>query len=289
MKLRPVLVVLFVCSAGVAAAFALAHAGTQAAEAAKGRLGAYPPPSTESTKGVFIVRCPFSHQRQVDPIVKPGPKGTLSQHLHDFFANRSVDSDSTYSSMIAAGTTCDLLADTAGYWSPSLIGPTGAIIKPKTMFAYYRNRPVKYGTTIPFPPDFRLIAGGAGVGLPNAGWSCEQDASNMVQTPPNCGSSKLVLHVRFPNCWDGINTDSADHRSHVVYLQNDECPASHPVKVPEIFLHVRYPVAGGSGYKLSDGTLAPHADFWNTWRQDALVGLVRRCLNAGINCGTQTG
>ena len=124
----------------------------------------------------------------------------------------------------------------------------------------------------------------------NVGWSCDQEASSMVSTPPNCGSRLLVLHVRFPNCWDGVRTDSADHRSHVVYAQNDRCPSSHPVKVPEIFAHVRYPSGvGGSGYKLADGTVTPHADFWNVWRQAPLEDLVRRCLNAGVNCGTLTG
>ena len=66
-------------------------------------------------------------------------------------------------------------------------------------------------------------------------------------------------------------------------------PQTHPVKVPEIFLHVRYPVPGGSGYKLSDGTVSPHADFWNTWQQASLEALVKKCLNAGVLCGTQTG
>ena len=279
--MKPLPVALLVCSLSLFAALAqIGQAGT----------AAYPPPSTEATKGVFVLRCELSHQRQVDPIVKPGPKGTLAGHLHDFFGNRSTDSDSTYESMTAAATTCGLLGDTGGYWSPSLIAPNGAVVQAKTMFAYYRNNPVRYGTTTPFPRDFRLIAGGLGT-FPNSGWSCEKDASNMVQSPPYCGTTgMLVLHVRFPSCWDGVNTDSADHRSHVVYHQSGKCPASHPVKVPEVFLHVRFPRGmSGSGYKLSDGTLAPHADFWNTWRQDALEGLVRRCLNVGINCGTQTG
>jgi hypothetical protein len=267
----------------VAAFSAVAHARTDRAVGPH-RAAA----STETSKGVFIVRCLFSHQRQVDPIVSPGPSGTKSGHMHDFFGNRSVDSNSTYQSASAAATTCSHSGDKAGYWSPSLVAPNGTLIKPRAAFAYYRNTPVKYRSTVAFPPDFRIVAGGVGT-YPNSGWSCEQDASNLVQTPPYCGSQKLVLHVRFPNCWDGVHTDSANHRSHVAYAQNSACPSSHPVKVPEIFLHVRYAVPGGSGYKLSDGTLAPHADFWNVWKQDVLVGFVKKCLNGGINCGTLTG
>jgi hypothetical protein len=269
MKVRLAVATVVLFAVGISAAFGLTAASAL---------------STETSAGVFVVRCPFSHQKQVDPIVAPGK---MSGHLHDFMGNKSTDSNSTYSSMIAAGTTCGFLADKAGYWTPSLIAPNGTIVKPRTSFAYYRNKPVKYGTTTPFPPDFRLIAGGVGTGPPISGWSCEQDAANMVATPPNCGSQMLVLHVRFPNCSNGAK-DSADHRSHVRYA-GSTCPSTHPIKLPEIFLHVRYPVPGGSGYKLSDGTVSPHADFWNTWQQIGLEAQVRRCLNVGINCGTLTG
>jgi hypothetical protein len=102
----------------------------------------YPPQSTETQSGKFSIKCTLSHQRQVDPIVKPGPKGTLSGHLHDFFGNRSTDSDSTYDSMIASPTTCGLNADTSGYWTPSLLRPDGSVVKP-VADPMYRNVPVK--------------------------------------------------------------------------------------------------------------------------------------------------
>jgi hypothetical protein len=276
MKRRPRLVALVVVALGVAVVVA--------AQSIAG-LTAYPPPSTESTKGVFIVRCLFSHQKQVDPIVAPG---RVSAHLHDFFGNRSTDSTSTYDSMVASGTTCGLRADTGAYWIQSLYTPSGALVKPVAAFAYYRNKPVKYGTTMPFPKDFRLIAGG--VGSSNAGWSCEQDAASMTATPPDCGSKKLVAHVRFPNCWNGA-LDSPDHRSHVVYpagTGSTACPSTHPIKLPEIFLHVRYP-SGVKAGSMSDGTLAPHADFWNTWQQTKLEQVVHDCLQLGKSCGTLTG
>lgn len=275
------LLLTFVGSALLTVGVSVALAGTSAT---------YPPPSTETAKGVFIVNCPFSHRKQVDPIVNPGPSGTLSAHLHDFMGNRSVDSSSTYASMTAAGTTCAFSGDTAGYWAPTLVAPNGSYVTPRRALVYYRNNPVKYGTTTAFPPNFRVIAGGVGVGPPYAGWSCEQDAANMVSTPPDCGAGIMVLHVKFPNCWDGVSTDSSNHRSHVVYPTGSSCPSSHPVKVPEIFLHVRYsPGLSGAGYKLSDGTVSPHADFWNTWQQAKLEQLVRDCLHAGKSCGQVSG
>jgi hypothetical protein len=244
-------------------------------------------PKAES-KGVFIVSCPFSHRKQVDPIVAFNQP--VSGHMHDFMGNRTVNFNSTYGSASPGPTTCAHSGDRAGYWTPSLVAPNGTFVQVRRALVYYRNVPVKYGTTTPFPPDFRIVAGGVGVGPPNAGWSCDQDASNMKATPVNCGSGLMVLHVRFPSCWDGRNTDSPDHRSHMRYATGSSCPSSHPVKVPEIFLHVRYaPGASGSGYRLSDGTVSPHADFWNTWLQSALVQKVNECLRAGKDCGQVSG
>jgi hypothetical protein len=273
--LKPALVILALATVGVAVALGTTKvASTEAA------------PTAES-KGVFIVNCPFSHRKQVDPIVAFGKP--LSGHMHDFFGNRGVDFNSTYSTAFLKGTTCAHRGDHAGYWIPTLVAPNGTFVTPRRVLVYYRNTPAKYGTTTPFPPDFRIVAGGVGVGPPNAGWSCEQNASGMQSTPPSCGSGLMVLHVRFPSCWNGVQADSPDHRSHMRYATGSSCPSSHPVKVPEVFVHARFqPGASGPGYRLSDGTVSPHADFWNTWVQASLVQLVNTCLRAGRDCGQVT-
>jgi hypothetical protein len=54
-----------------------------------------------------------------------------------------------------------------------------------------------------------------------------------------CGGGWRVT-VTFPSCWDGKNTDSPDHKSHVAYPASGTfesggpCPASHPVKIPQV-------------------------------------------------------
>jgi hypothetical protein len=274
--LIPALVVLGLTTLAISVVFGATKTGSSTAA-----------PSAEG-KGVFIVNCPFSHRKQVDPIVAFNQP--VSGHMHDFMGNRSVNFNSTFASASGSSTTCELSGDRAGYWTPSLVAPNGTFVTVRRALVYYRNVPVKYGTTTPFPPDFRMVAGGVGVGPPHAGWSCDQDASNMQATPVSCGSKLMVLHVRFPSCWDGRNIDSPDHRSHVRYATGSSCPSSHPVKIPEIFLHVRYDRgASGSGYRLSDGTVSPHADFWNTWVQSTLVQKVNECLRAGRNCGQVSG
>lgn len=45
----------------------------------------------------------------------------------------------------------------------------------------------------------------------------------------------IMVTVRFPTCWDGKNTDSPDHQSHVAYPVSRKCPATHPVAIPEVF------------------------------------------------------
>jgi hypothetical protein len=96
----------------------------------------------------------------------------------------------------------------------------------------------------------------------------------------------LALHVQFPDCWDGVSLDSADHQSHMAYSVRGVCPAGHAVAVPAVQVNVRYPSAGGAGLTLaSGGQFSGHADFFNAWNQAALERLVTGCLNALRHCG----
>jgi hypothetical protein len=110
-----------------------------------------------------------------------------------------------------------------------------------------------------------------------------------LQCPPG---QTLKATVRFPDCWDGAQIDSADHKSHLAYsswsreAQRRICPASHPVAVPKLNLNLRYATAGGRDARLSSGSIhTMHADFFNAWDEATLAGLVQRCLNADVHCG----
>jgi hypothetical protein len=97
----------------------------------------------------------------------------------------------------------------------------------------------------------------------------------------------LAFHVVFPNCWNGRDLDSADHKSHMTYAAYGLCPPSHPVEVPTISLTVRYPVRGGRGFELSSGgQYTGHGDFVNAWDQRELERLVENCLNKLAHCGS---
>lgn len=207
----------------------------------------------------FQINCKTSHVAQVDPIVAPGGP---SAHQHEFFGNQTTAADSTYESMIAGATTCSTVNDTAGYWTPTVIAANGTVLRAKTILIYYRGEAGQ--VTQAFPADLRIVSDNFAVG-PN---------------PAN-------LIVKFPECWDGVNLDSPDHRSHMAFDSHNVCPASHPVRVPEITEVFRYPVNISTGYVLSSGDFSTgHADFWNTWDQAALEALVDRCLNQPVTeCG----
>ena len=208
----------------------------------------------------FQVRCQSSHTAQVDPIVAPGQ---MSAHVHEFFGSKTTNADSTLFSMRASATTCSTPDDTAGYWTPTLIGPGGGVVRADSMLVYYRGGP----KTQPFPADLRMITDHFRIGTNTDG--------------------RLLLG--FPSCWDGKNLDSPNHMSHMSFKRSGQtCPASHPVEVPHLTEVFRYTVMGSwpMDYSLSSGSFASgHADFWNTWNQAALERLVSECLNASAQCG----
>ena len=75
----------------------------------------------------------------------------------------------------------------------------------------------------------------------------------------------------------------------MAYSVDGRCPRSHPVAVPALSLVYQYPPHDGT-LALSSGSIySAHADFLNAWDEDALKGLVTRCLNALRPCGTGTG
>ena len=77
------------------------------------------------------------------------------------------------------------------------------------------------------------------------------------KVPASCPNKPLRLRVEFPNCWNGRNLDSADHKSHMAYAGVNGargCPASHPVAVPSLSLNFRWKISGSlSGVRLSSG------------------------------------
>ncbi len=247
-------------------------------------------PHVKLRGAVFVESCRFSHRSPDDPIVFPGKPGL--SHDHTFVGNHTTNAFSTYGSLRAGRTSCRRSADTAAYWLPTLYQGRTPVL-PAAATIYYRRG--TFDEVRPFPSNLRMIAGDATATTPqpfrivfwNCGGGTGGSPSSTVPTCPNTPGSALRLHVRFPNCWDGRQLDSRDHKSHMAYAEKGTCPSSHPVAVPAITILFRYPSLGGQGFSLaSGGQLSGHADFVSTWRPSALERLVQRCLNE-LACGSR--
>ncbi len=247
----------------------------------------------------FLTVCQFSHRATDDPIVAPNLPG--GSHSHDFFGNQSTNNGSTYESLVANKvTTCNRTGDTAAYWAPSLlIG--GQILQPTRINAYYRTGGKDPASIQAFPAGLKVVAGNSKAttaqDLRIVAWGCAmtEGAPAPSTTPVTCPfdgqRNGLKMRIRFMDCWDGINLDSADHASHMAYSRRGLCPTTHPVPVPQISMNVVYPTAGGPGVVLASGNspYTGHADFFNAWDQPTLQILVENCLNANIHCGATGG
>ncbi len=221
----------------------------------------------------FNVACGFSHRNNDDPIVFPGAPGR--SHNHTFIGNTSVDASSTPLTLRGGQTTCDLEADSSTYWTPTLYEATEPI-PPLAAILYYTRH--TSGPIVSMPDGLKMIAGDANARRPQqkgiVSWSCGGGAAKRFVVVPQCSEeSALVFNVRFPNCWNGRATDSADHRRHMSYSAAGTCPASHPVRVPTISLVMIYPSTSRHA-RLSSGKFAAHADFMNGWDDDVLSRLV---------------
>ncbi len=240
----------------------------------------------------FEIFCFYSHTAQDDPITDPGMPGQ-AMHLHDFAGNVSTSANSTAASLQASKTTCQLASDTAAYWAPVLYSH-GHVVHADRLHTYYRAGNVSQLSSIrPVPAGLKMIAGNSKSTIPQAtnviGWNCGVQGATLYSHPISCQTGqKVVMHIFFPNCWDGVHLDSADHKSHMAYSHNGACPASHPVPIARVTEDYGYPILDGSAITLSSGSyLTAHADFWNTWNQAAMDRLTHTCINAGRQCGPQ--
>ncbi|MEZ4866982.1 MAG: DUF1996 domain-containing protein [Caldilineaceae bacterium] len=238
--------------------------------------------------GEFVAFCPFSHRLQDDPIVFPGEAG--KSHSHEFFGNVTADANATSASLMAGATNCDPTADHSSYWAPTLFDAQDQPVAIEQATFYYLVHVNDPTTVQPFPVGLKIIAGNAKASTPEEAahikWSClgapDSSTGDFIVCPAD---SKLELLVNYPDCWNGQDLDSADHKSHMAYSEAGACPATHPVVVPALQFKLRYAFAGEAGMRLASGTgYTAHADFFNAWDPAALTNRIR-CLHELIKCG----
>lgn len=195
-------------------------------------------------EGAFRLSCRGGHLNYDDPIIFPGEPG--ASHLHQFFGNLDVDASTTLASLESSGdTTCHGgPLNRSGYWVPALIdGADDTVIPIDLVVVYYKGEPEDrssplMGATAPLPEDIVMVSD-------DYSWSCGGDRIGE-------GCTSQILEIAFGSCWNGV-TDSADHRSHVVFPERDDgntgqlfCPESHPTIIPRITYNIEYDLEGAS-------------------------------------------
>lgn len=236
--------------------------------------------------GRFHVECAYSHSAPDDPIVFPGEPG--ASHRHNFFGATSTDAFTDAESLLDDDTTCSTHQDTAAYWAPALFDGEEEI-EPIASVAYYRAAPgVDPADVVPFPFGLMMIGGDATSTEPQpveqVGWACTVEGRPQVAPPP-CAAG-VLLQVVFPDCWDGERLDAPDHRAHVARSTDSGCPGSHPVALPQLEFHVKYPLPEDmTNLHLASGSLLTgHADFFNAWDPEKLASEVEYCIGQDAYC-----
>ncbi|MEV6643521.1 DUF1996 domain-containing protein [Amycolatopsis sp. NPDC051371] len=173
----------------------------------------------------------------------------------------------------------------------------GEIQRPAKVGITFRGSPA--GQVTAMPKFLRALTGDAkpsvnGTKNTRPAWTCTGFENRLTDKYPICpeGSSVERIHT-FPSCWDGKNTDSANHRTHIVFPDsNGRCAAGFKA-VPQLRITLVYDIPHDSQvkkqYKVDSfpdenhNPLSDHDDFANVMSQ-RLMNQVVNCVNRNKTC-----
>ncbi|KAL1413684.1 hypothetical protein Q8F55_001463 [Vanrija albida] len=272
----------------------------------------------------FILSHPVLETTRLDSIVSPGQIGG---HVHSIVGGSAFNRTQTYESMIASKcTTAAVTIDKSNYWTPQLYyydpsdqSYTG--IPVAFVNTYYLNRPGPGETTVQAPPKgLRILQGDPFRRTFNASSFDDQsvsfvclDYSGQHRNDPDWDQRNdffthgcpdgLRAQINFPNCWDGVNLDSPDHRSHMAWPTGGvngggTCPPSHPVHLVQVFYEFVYNTgqfpfnaAGTPTWVFSNGDTTGygmHGDFIAGWDEPNGVNVLQQAID-GCNANNGVG
>lgn len=252
-------------------------------------------------------------EERADPIVFPG---AVASHAHKIVGGNGFGFNMSYESARGSQcSSCPIKQDLSNYWTPKLyfqnadgtftsvptVGDNAADLNGGQTVYYLQRGP---GPLKAFPEEFRMLAGdsnkrsyGNDYASQAVNFAClgaGKDETNFLPAY-NCPGG-LRAQIFFPSCWDGINKDSADHKSHMsypatgAYNNPTTCPTTHPVPLISIFFEVLYDTNqfaskwGNSKqpFVFSNGDATGygfHGDFVNGWDVTTLQSVVDDCTN----------
>jgi hypothetical protein len=295
-----------------------------------------PPSMAPDPVGAFRMICGAGQLSYDDPIVYPGQHG--KSHLHQFYGNLAADGASDYASLRANGnSTCGdpnnpAAVNRSGYWMPAMLDGSGHVVKPEYVAIYYkriplsdpkchRSNPGSIGDCVGIPTGLKFITGynmQGGTTDAHPFFYCQDGDvtgvkarsselhENMNQVIADCPvGARLTLNLGGPDCWDGKNLDTPDHRSHLSHGSSVwdaalnqsyyRCDDAHPYHIPQMTLMAFYTVdanfAAGR-WRLSSDDMVPgaapgttfHADYWEAWSPTIRDTWQANCIDGHLNC-----
>ncbi|KIY68708.1 hypothetical protein CYLTODRAFT_421362 [Cylindrobasidium torrendii FP15055 ss-10] len=248
--------------------------------------------------------------QRVDPLVYPGQR---AGHVHKILGGKNFDFEVPTSDVLRQSecTTTPIAEDHSNYWVPSLYfqWANGSYSSVGGGAVIYYLFPDTAGSTTPFPDDFRMLSGDPSLRSFNESsfaqqavtylclnWDAGGETTRHNEIPVKDCPAGIRSQINFPSCWDGKNTDSADHKSHVAFRSGgpdsgDCTDPNFPVSIPRIFIEIYWSAQDFTTFKsqaknpsqpfvLSNGDelgYSYHGDFLNGWETATLQKAVDQC------------
>lgn len=299
-----------------------------------------------SWRGILRINCDFAHSSYDDPIVFPGQAGAA--HLHRFYGNTLLDETSDTQSLFTSGeSTCQGNSlNRSAYWIPALLAPmydsengervlnaqgepdwqavpavVGNDDEAHEIF-YYSAGVDDLDSIQSIPLGLKMIAGNH-MGQPDmqqdtsiVRWHCQSWESSDASNPqwstsiPECiAPDRVRMDIFFPSCWNGVDLDSSNHKSHMAYPLDSNgpagmvCPETHPVPIIRVSFHYAFGVKpevydpssrSSRGWRLASdmyevstqapGGMSLHGDWFNAWYPEALQAVLDHCIKGELDC-----
>jgi len=229
---------------------------------------------------------------RIDPLLNPT---CLSDHVHTFYgAKASLRPETTYEDMRNASENSGNTEENMSlYWHPTVYmhDKVRGVYKMADIWFASSYYVWQTGQATAFPNGFNMIAYGShpkarSEAICDGPSPCERDDCSSADDSffPSTACAELEAKLVFPTCWDGVNIRSDNMMDHVSYDIEEgrfdaDCPASHPVKLPEVHFYFRIKDYQGGEYVFSDGSSTYHSDYFSGWDAVQLQRILDGCSN----------
>ncbi|CAL9582965.1 DUF1996 domain-containing protein [Streptomyces sp. Tu 3180] len=272
--------------------------------------------------GSFTTECGTNeneNRNSDNVIVAPGVSNG-AQHQHDYVGNQANNAFASDEDLAGGETTCQNQGDRSTYFWPVLRiqdgtqdvdqgqpgggqdGNVGRIVEPsEAQLKFVGNRT---SDVVAMPRGLRIITGDAksftnGLNNANTSWSCTGFEDRQVTDKyPICPEGSSVVRTsNFQSCWDGQNIDSANHRTHVDFVEADGTCSNGFQAIPQLQVRLVYdipapqidngqlvnPFAVDSFPEQLHKPITDHNDFINFFDENLMDEMVD-CINSGQDC-----